>query len=136
MDFALELGLIYVNQWRLDEAERFFSELINNTHKVKEYAVLGKVGRACVLAFRNHSSESNRLLQELASDKKPPGQRFEQIISFRTMPQLCYLIARALEYNAANTTKEEPFPPDLEYLRRPPMSGPGPRRADKPGNKN
>jgi serine/threonine-protein kinase len=119
LDFLTELGLIYLNQWRLDEADRFFSELINNPNRVKEYVTLGRVGRACVLAYRNHPGESNKLFRELASTDLPVPKRFDGTPLFLRIPQLRYAIARALDYNAANATEKEPFPSDLEYLRRP-----------------
>src|SRR5262249_39143252 len=45
LDHRLALGLIYLNQWRLDDAEKFFGELVNNSYKVPAYIQLGRVGQ-------------------------------------------------------------------------------------------
>jgi serine/threonine-protein kinase len=130
---CLELGLLYLEQRRLDKADRFFTGLMDNPHNIRAYRTLGRVGHAIVLAFQDQPGESNRLFVQLASDKMPEADRFEKVRFLFNNANLRYMIARALEHNAANQqARGEPFPAELEYLRKPPspsiLPG-GPRRA-------
>jgi serine/threonine-protein kinase len=113
---SLELGLFYLQDGRLEEADQFFASLISNSAKVGAYRTLGRLGHAIVLARQDQASESNQLFLELLGGKGKPGA--EQIRFFLNQPQLRYEMARALEYNKANLRK--PLPPELERLREPP----------------
>jgi serine/threonine-protein kinase len=131
VEFALELGLLYLEQWRLDEADRFFSGLIDN----KPYRTLGRIGKAIVLAFQNQPEASNKLFLELGGgDGVAEGARFDGNTPLFRNPQVRQMVARALEYNHANAPGK--FPTALDYLRRPPNpfapAGP-PRRAAEKG---
>jgi serine/threonine-protein kinase len=140
LDHAVELSLIYLEQWRLDEAHRFFTELIENKHRVREYVAFGRLGRAVVLAFQNRPAESNKIFLELLGERPAEADKaMERYRQFLLKPQLRQMIARALEYNVANATAEAPFPSQLDYLRRPPppLGLAGPRKGpDKGPNKN
>jgi serine/threonine-protein kinase len=136
VEFALELGLLYLEQWRLDEAARLFSGLIANKYNVKEYRTLGRVGRAIVLAFQNQAAASNKHFMELGSEGLSEGARFEGNGFLYRHAQLRQMVARALEYNYANDPGK--FPASLEYLRRPPnpfAPGPGRRGPEKGAGK-
>jgi hypothetical protein len=121
LENALELGLLYLEQWRLDDADRLFTELLENPYKVREYTMLGRLGRAMVLAFQNRPAESNKLFLEILGDRlAEPEKAAERKGQVLFKPQLRHMIARALDYNAANASPQHPFPPQLELLRRPP----------------
>lgn len=113
---SLELGLFYLKDNRLEEADQFFNTLIHNPGKVVSYQTLGRLGRAIVLARQDHAAESNRLFLELIGPKPKVGA--EQIRFFLNQAQLRYEMARALDYNKANLGGA--FPPELERFREPP----------------
>ncbi len=121
---SLELGLLYLEQRRLDEAEHLFTSLMDNPSRVPIYTTLGRVGRAIVLAFQDRPAESNQIFVHLASERRPENERFERARYLFIHPQLRYLIAQALDHNAANLrAQNEPFPDELQYLRKPPSPG-------------
>lgn len=113
----LDLGLFYLRQQRLDDADKVFTDLVNSRRW--EYTVLGKLGRAMLLAYRNNPKESNRLFKELLADKRI-GDRLDKVPVLYRSPQLHFEIARALEFNKANASPDAPFPSELERLRDPP----------------
>jgi serine/threonine-protein kinase len=128
---GIELGLLYLEQGRLEEADRFFAGLTNNPYKVKAYTTLGRLGHAIVLAFQDRAVESNQLFLAALDDKQPDRERWKTRLLLNN-PKLRQMIARALNYNAANNAvAREPVPHQLQYLQRPPAFGipGGPRRA-------
>lgn len=122
---SLELGLFYLKDDRLEEADQFFASLINNPAKVLSYRTLGRFGHAIVLARQDRALESNERFLDLVGDKAKLGP--EQVRFFLNQPQLRYEIARALEYNKANL-RSQPLAPELERLREPPRSQPAPAK--------
>jgi serine/threonine-protein kinase len=128
----LELGLVYLQQWRLAEADEFFKGLINNPPKVPAYHSLGRVGGAMVLAFQNRPEESNRAFLKLLVEKWPESDRLQRQPFLFNNPRLREMIARALNYNHANATPEQPFPERLQPFRKAPVprSPLGPDRKD------
>jgi serine/threonine-protein kinase len=123
---CVELGLLYLGQWRLEEAEEFFAKL-ERLQQVKPYRDFGQLGRAMVLAFQNRPGESNRLFLELLPDR---------LLAARQNIQLRQMVVKALNYNKENATKTEPFPSNLQSLAKalslPPSRKPG---KDKPPGK-
>jgi serine/threonine protein kinase len=119
---SLELGLFYLKDDRLEEANQFFASLTDHPTKVRAYRTLGRLGHAIVLARQDKAAESNQLFLELLPSRGKPGA--EQIRFFLNQPQLRYEMAHALEYNKANLRK--PLPPELERLREPPHPQPSP----------
>lgn len=115
----LDLGLFYLDQWRIDDAERLFGQL-ENKQLARPYQFLGELGRAMVLAFRDKPDESNRLFLKLLTDKKPNPDWAEFQVLQKQNPQLRQTIARALDHNSANATASAPFPRELENLRKAP----------------
>jgi serine/threonine-protein kinase len=124
---AVQLGTLYLNQRRLDDADRFFKGLHNNPdHYVQ---ALGRIGQPIVLAFRDQARASNELFLELEKKRPnvPPGpvimaQLPEYALLHR--PQVRRLVSEALNCNAANIAPEA-LPEALERLRRiPPPRGP------------
>jgi len=121
LSHALELGLLYLDQWRLDDADALFGRLAQSS--VEQYVALGRVGRAIVLGLQNKPKESNQAFVTLVKDSKRPRQIFNQFDS----PALVQWAARALYYNYENAPKE--FPTELAPLRTP--WAPGMRSAGK-----
>ena len=113
----LELGLYYLKEDRLEDADQFFKGLIDNSARMPAYRTLGRLGHAIVLARQNHAAESNQLFMELLNTN--PKRGAPQIQFFLNEARLRYEIARALEYNKANL-RGQPLPPKLEELRVPP----------------
>jgi serine/threonine-protein kinase len=112
----LELGLYYLKEDRLEEADGFFTNLSNSPAKVPAYRTLGRLGHAIVLARQNHATESNQLFLELVNANPKRAPQFQY---FLNEARLRYEIARALEYNKANL-HGQPLPQKLEELRIPP----------------
>jgi serine/threonine-protein kinase len=114
----IELAVFYLRHNRLDQAEAFFSGLVDNPNKVAAYQTLGRLGQAMVLAYRDQAEQSNRkflaCLQTASSNK--PAERLPFLLR---NPSLRFEIGRALEHNKANATKAQPFPPGLEAFRLP-----------------
>jgi serine/threonine-protein kinase len=115
LNHSLELGLLYLKQDRLDDAEQFFRSLINNSHKVRAYQVLGELGEAVVLARRDKPMESNKAFRAILDGQ--PG-RWPGLLN---QPQLRYAIGLALDRNKTNATTSHPFPAELERWRKPPQ---------------
>jgi eukaryotic-like serine/threonine-protein kinase len=101
----IELGLLYVRQRRLDEADKLFTDLMNKS--TRQYFVFGRLGHGMVLAYQNRTAESNKVLRETFNLSMYP-----QILASNYALQ--YEVARALEFNKANASVSAPFPPDLE----------------------
>jgi serine/threonine-protein kinase len=138
MGHRLELGLFYLDQWRLDDADRFFGRLINNSAEDKAfsraYRMIGKLGHATVLAFNDQAIESNNCFMEVITDKE---QGFGRLRFLNRNPKFLQIISRALAYNAANyEALNRPFPPALQELRKAQPLPAGParrgRQVDKP----
>jgi serine/threonine-protein kinase len=114
---CMELSLIYLDQWRLDEADEFFTqELMNSVSKA--YATFGSLGHAIVGAFRDHAQESNRVFLDVFTSNDPGALKTRTWINRN--PSFLSYIARALDYNAANNAAaNQPFPGILQDLRKP-----------------
>jgi serine/threonine-protein kinase len=128
----LELGLFYLDQSRLEEADQLFSQLAGPKQEVPMYRFLGHFGQAIVLGLRNRPAESNRLFLALFFDNT--GERPQAIQFLKNNPRLHQWVARALDYNAANATPPGYLPQRLERFRHPDLK-PGPRGGDKAGGK-
>jgi serine/threonine-protein kinase len=122
---GLELALLYLGQWRLDEAYELFERY--SSSPVEQYSTFGRLGRATVLGLQNRPVESNALFLEVVSDPRRQKQP-RQALSVADSPQFAQWVARALEFNVANAPAE--FPDQLKPLRSPPPAhpaGPGQR---------
>jgi serine/threonine-protein kinase len=122
----IELALLYLEQWRLDEAGEFFQKLLKSP--VEQYADLGRLGHAIVLALGNRAAESNREFLELLKDKRGRRVTPRAGLIFFDNPQLAQWVGRALDYNAANLAPEA-MPSELAPFQKP-WTGPNKR----PGN--
>ena len=63
LDHAVELGLFYLDRWRLAEADELFNRLAAAGEKenVPPYQKLGRLGHAIVLGLQDRPAESNKL---------------------------------------------------------------------------
>ncbi|MSU79633.1 MAG: serine/threonine protein kinase [Gemmataceae bacterium] len=142
MNHASKLGLYYVREHRLDDADALFSKLLNTDRKQPAYQFLGRLGRAMVLAFKNDSAASNQAFLAVIADvekwesrvpvgflkkprplgKKDAGTLEEELLAYehlwRLNPQMRGMVANALQYNQVNSPQD--FPARLEPYRHPP----------------
>jgi serine/threonine-protein kinase len=119
---SLELGLLYLNQDRLDDADKHFTRLDNL--KFPKYHALGHLGRAIVLALRSKPAESNQLFKDL-DPQRLAGRRFDpkspdlDIRQTWTNPQFRFWISEAIRYNVRNAAEAD-VPKWVLELRDPP----------------
>jgi serine/threonine-protein kinase len=121
---AVDLGLFFLDVWRLEDAEEWFKQL-DSPDRHLAYRLFGQLGRAIVRAFQDRSTESRFLfLKVLPQDlkKRAPRKATEAdkwlYYMLRTYPQLRLTIAQALDRNYENN--KETFPARLQPLRKPP----------------
>jgi serine/threonine-protein kinase len=117
VEHRLQLALFYLEQWRLDEADHYFTELIDNPAMVKPYSALGALGHAMVLAFRDQAQESVKGFLDLFNTKEVDLVKMRALVNGN--PQFVQVIARAAEFDAVNYEAQKlPFPAVLQELRR------------------
>ncbi len=121
LQYAMDLATLYLEQWRLDEAEQFFQELIDNPYRVKEYTTLGRLGHAVVLAFPRDNPvvgercrESVHEFLELVTKKELGLPRLNPILNRHKA--FLRMVVKALDYDAVNLGPA--FPPELQEYRR------------------
>jgi len=123
---ALDLGLLYLEHGKIDEAQALFSEL--EAHKtVKSYQVLGQFGKAVVQALRATSLEdakqSTAVLRELFDAawrelyQRTSPRRNDPEIAMWTEPGVRYWTSQALWYNTKNGVPPREFTTMLARLR-------------------
>jgi serine/threonine-protein kinase len=133
MMYHVRLGLLYFEQGRFEEAERFFGDLHRRSNAPQQYTILGYLGNAVALSFRDDAESVDKALkmfQDLRSRfpryntaLNPAVMSPEDSINFR------YWFVRALDRLATPTGV---LPPSLERIRedakgRRPGGGPGPQ---------
>jgi tRNA A-37 threonylcarbamoyl transferase component Bud32 len=135
---SLDLGLLYLRERRLDDAEQFFKEIDPPGKKIPPpYHLLGQIGQAVVLAFRDEPAKSNKLFEAITEElqvfDKTPGapklvprksafQQAERLEAYHLLWKdnvpVRELVARALDHNKQNDPAG--FPDKLERYRQPP----------------
>jgi serine/threonine protein kinase len=118
-----ELGLFYLEQGRLREANEFFNRLVRPGQEVPPYRFFGQLGHATVLGLEDRAAESDDLFVDWLT--RPAATGF-----LKNNVRMHEWVARALDHNLANETPDHPFPSKLEPFRHP-AGGPGPRGGDK-----
>jgi eukaryotic-like serine/threonine-protein kinase len=128
--YRLELGLCYLKEWKLDEAEKTFKEMedLNKDRPGKGYLAIGQIGKAIVLAFRDQPERSNPLFTKMLAPKQTkamePGGKTKEppVVSavLRTRPELAEMVAKALNHNLANSPST--FPEPLRLYLAPPVA--------------
>lgn len=133
VDAAIELGLLYTAERRLDDAEKVFADLERERFDrpgggkaAASPAVLaGRLGQAIVLAYRDQAKESNDLFESTLSGppRLPPVQVEKFFVSH---PGFARATAEAVNRNADNLNLPR-LPERLEWLRTPSGIVRGPR---------
>ncbi len=143
LKYAIELGNFYLKERRLEDGQKFFAELTKPEQKHASFQLMGRIGNASVLAFKDMPTESNKQFAEIVREmelferkpllsnpfkgnlKKEPGKIRdwkEQFDAYRILwkdnPVVREMVARALSHNYQNNPKD--FPPLLEPYRQPP----------------
>jgi serine/threonine-protein kinase len=133
LDHAVELGVFYLDRWKLAEADDLFAKLTTAGDKVQPYKHLGQTGHAIVLALQDRPAESNGLFLKVVAERGG-REKFLQASWLKQNPKLQVWLARALDHNQANAPNQ--FPKELRPLLAPPASlGPRPGPAKPPGGK-
>jgi eukaryotic-like serine/threonine-protein kinase len=126
---CLDLGLLYLEADRLDDADRLFTRL-DGIRQPPVYHLLGHTGRAVVLALRDRPDESNRMFLAVFGSprftvpvqNKAGPRRLENLAkqdpAFQMLvnPQWRFWMNKALSYNARNGLPEEKVPAVLQKL--------------------
>jgi hypothetical protein len=134
---SLELAQLYLNQWRLEDADRFFGTLADNPSHVREFVKVGRLGHAIVLALEDRASDSAHEFEEILSEKDTGSGRMRFMLNRN--PGFLRWVVQALDYDAANLAAAgQTLPRPLEEYRKPgplPLLSPSlprkPQRGDK-----
>jgi len=130
--FALlmELGLFYLQQDRLDDAQELFKKL-DDMRQPESYHILGRAGQGIVLALRDQASESNRVFRDVFTKERfPPealprgGRRGEPHLQIVQNAQMKYWLAEAIHYNERNGVARKDMPQPLLRIADPGTSKP------------
>jgi hypothetical protein len=117
---CVELGLFYLSQHRLDDADRFFEDLMQHPNGVKAYKTLGRIGHAIVLAFQDKPEESNKIFLEILNRLPSQGSTPDRVFFMLDQRHLRREIGRALDFNKANAPAGQIWDKRLDRLREPP----------------
>jgi serine/threonine protein kinase len=129
---SIELGLLYVKEHRLTDADKRFDVLKNkkwaDVLSTRTASVAGRLGQAIVLAHENKAEPSNKLFLEIVNEvpKFGPGgpkggDRSAATVNWLLLryPDLSSAVSDALNRNAVNLGKTKLEPASLEQLRSP-----------------
>jgi hypothetical protein len=127
----VRLGLLYLNESRTAEAERFFDEMVKRPNVVPVYKTFGTLGLAIVASVKDDVDQSNRLFQEA----KGSSGTFRPLIPVgylgkSDMIDLHFWIAKALDRNAKAKALPGPLMKAREDLRNRLGTPPFPKKAD------
>jgi serine/threonine-protein kinase len=124
MSLCLRLATMYLDQHRLDEADKLFTRL-DNIKEVRAYHAFGRLGRAVVLALRDKAEESNKLFREIAlapfvrdgvGPKGEPRRPDPELAKVWQNPSFLFWLAQAVRYNHINGVPDGQVPPPLRRL--------------------
>ena len=128
LSLCLDLGMLYLEQHRLDDAEKFFDRL-DGMKNVPQYQLLGRLGQAMVFAFRDQYKLSNELFRDTleknpllreAKKNKDEGKPIDpDVRKMWNNAQFRYWMAQAVYFNARNGLPEAEMPPALLKMREP-----------------
>jgi serine/threonine-protein kinase len=127
-----ELTQLYFEQWRLDDADYFFTNLMD-PEKARVYNTFGRLGHAMVLAFQDRAEESTKQFQDLAGGTEA-GIPWGLVRIINRHPGLLQLLIRALDYNAINLAAvNQKLPANLQVWRqRQPLPNKRPPQGRRP----
>ncbi|HVS39555.1 MAG TPA: serine/threonine-protein kinase [Gemmataceae bacterium] len=118
MGLCLELGTRYLDQHRLDDAEKLFEKL-EGMQTVRQYQLLGQLGRAIVLALRDQADESNRRFRDIFPEQGAKDLQ-KRLGRMYTSAPFRFWLAQAVSYNHANGVADKDVPPGLKQLAETP----------------
>jgi serine/threonine protein kinase len=113
-----DLGLIYLESHRFDDAEELFTRLDRFPAHTPAHT-LGQLGRGIVLALRPHQQDwqqSNKLFTEVCSVPGAGGAGGARVGMFLREPRWRYWTARAVYYNLQNGLPPASVPRVLRVL--------------------
>jgi predicted Ser/Thr protein kinase len=124
LNYSMELGLMYLESWRLDEAAKLFNNL-DRPEKDNAYRSFGRLGQAILLAFKDKPKQSNMLFRDelrrlwgRGGQKHFRGGETWYAKLLRTHRQFRRTMASALEHNLENDRRH--FLPMLRLFLHPP----------------
>jgi serine/threonine-protein kinase len=120
---CLDLGLLYLEADRLDEADKLFARL-NKINNPPTYHQLGHLGHGIVLALRNQPFASNKHFSDVLDVPRYRNGLIRRVENRAQAPdaqmwhnpQWRYWMSKALSYNARNGLPEEKVPSVLQKL--------------------
>jgi serine/threonine-protein kinase len=112
----INLAVLYLDQWRLDDADRFFKDMAHSS--VLQYEMLGRLGEAVVLAFEDKAAQSNERLLELFGENHFKDNRPLKINLVNRDLRFRQKIAEAVRRNRQNEPQAT-LPPMVRALERP-----------------
>jgi serine/threonine-protein kinase len=98
----VELGLFYLEQWRLEDADQVFAKLESLAAEVRSYGIVGRLGRGIVQALKNRPTESYQLFRAALKEPRLGAERFDLWEFLNQNPHLRQWISLALDYNLSN----------------------------------
>ena len=107
---CLELESRYLDQHRLDDAEKLFEKL-EGIPNVRAYSFLGRLGQAIVLALRSQAADSNRLFRDVFPEQFSKDDLPKRLGKIYTNPQFRFWLAQAVYYNSRNGVADKDVPP-------------------------
>lgn len=114
---SIRLGIVYLKERRLEEADAFFKGL-DVPDMNFQYRTLGKLGQAMVLAYHDRPEESNKIFAGVLRAGKQ-----DKVIGrlwLQTNPTVREMIADALDFNYRNSPAT--FPSALQSWRQLPVA--------------
>ena len=113
----VELGVLYTQEHRPDDAQKVFNDLGQDSTGRTEQAVAARLGLAIVLAHRDRAKESNQAVADVVTGGGGAAQVVLDKVLFKH-PDLGQALAEALHRNAENLGTPK-LPPAIEWLRTP-----------------
>ncbi len=129
MGLCLDLSVLYLEQHRLDDAEKLFDRLAK-IPDVRPYRTLGHLGEAIVLALRDKATESTKAFRDIIANdpllaeaaKRPRAE--PEFRKMWTNAPFRYWLARAVNSNVRNGVPEKDVPIQVLRWRQPPEPKP------------
>jgi serine/threonine protein kinase len=124
--YHVELGVLYWEQKRFDDAERLFEEMTKRTNAPPIYRTIGTLGLGVTFALKDEVERSNKTFLEI----KNLSAGYKGIVPQLMVPpedniNLRHWLLTALERNATRS----PLPKELEDVRKELRRRPGPGAA-------
>jgi serine/threonine-protein kinase len=113
----VELGVLYTQEHRPDDAEKVFEDLSSDSTGRTETSVAARLGLAIVLAHRDKAKESNQAVADAVAGGSGAAQVVLDKVFFKH-PDLGQALAEALHRNAENLGAPK-LSKEIEWLRTP-----------------